>query len=114
MIRPGRMVREVLRSIARKPATRLYPATKAVMPARFRGKIRFDPAKCIGCKLCMRDCPTNAIVIRKTGEKTFEADIEIFRCIFCGQCVDTCPRKALEATPEFELAQLKRTKPTPK
>jgi formate hydrogenlyase subunit 6/NADH:ubiquinone oxidoreductase subunit I len=114
MKRPGRMIREVLRSIARKPATRLYPATKAVMPERFRGKICFDAAKCVGCKLCMRDCPTSAIMIRKTGEKQFEAEIDIFGCIFCGQCVDSCPRNALEVTPEFELAQLKRTKPKPR
>ncbi len=114
MKRPGRMIREVLRSIGRKPATRPYPASKADMPERFRGKVRFDPTKCVGCKLCMRDCPTSAIIIHKTGEKAFAAEIEIFRCIFCGQCVDSCPKKALEVTPEFELAQLKRTKPTPR
>ena len=108
MKRPGRMIREVLRSIGRKPATIRYPAVKVTMPARFRGRLKFDSSKCIGCRLCMRDCPAEAITIRKVGEKRFEAEIDISRCIMCAQCVDSCPKKALESTGEFELAQVKR------
>ncbi|MCX5716475.1 MAG: 4Fe-4S dicluster domain-containing protein, partial [Candidatus Omnitrophica bacterium] len=64
------------------------------------------PEKCVGCKLFMRDCPTGAIEIIKTGEKEFEAHINLAKCIYCGQCVDSCMKKALEMTPEYELAQL--------
>jgi len=104
-MRPGKMIREVLRSIFKKPATNLYPAQKLVMPEKFRGKLKFDPAKCIGCKMCMRDCPTGAITINKVGEKKFEAVIDLGKCIYCAQCVDSCLKKALEATREVELAQ---------
>jgi len=110
MIRPGRMIRQVLDSLFRKAATTRYPFVKARMPKGFRGKIRFTPEKCVGCKACMRDCPAGAITIRKVGEKKFEAEIDIAQCIYCAQCVDSCPRGALEATPEFELAQRDRTK----
>lgn len=110
MIRPGKMIKQVLESIFKKPATMLYPHVKEVVPKTFRGKIKFHPEKCIGCKLCMRDCPSGAITIRKVGEKEFEADIDLGKCIYCAQCVDSCMKKALEATNEFELAVLERNK----
>ena len=104
------MLKETLRSVLRKAATVLYPAVSITMPAKFRGKLKFFPERCIGCKLCMRDCPSNAIQIRKVADKQFEADIDCSKCVYCAQCVDTCPKKALEATGEYELAQLDRSK----
>jgi len=81
-----------------------------VMPARFRGKVVADASKCIGCKLCMRDCPSNAIHITKVGEKRFEIQIDLDKCIYCGQCADSCNKEVLTVTPEYELAQLDRKK----
>ena len=106
----GKMMRQVVESALHKPATVLYPAVKVKMPDRFRGKLVFYPDRCICCKLCMRDCPTGAIEIRKVGDKQFEADIDLAKCIYCAQCVDVCPKKALEATGDFELAQLEHGK----
>jgi len=105
MIRPGKMLREVLKSLFKKPATISYPAKETFTPDRFRGRLKFETEKCIGCKICMRDCPANAIFIEKVGEK-FEATVHLERCIYCAQCVDSCPKKALHATKNFELAQL--------
>jgi len=104
----GKMIPFIVREIGEKPATTTYPATKAVMPDKFRGKLKFDAAKCIGCKICMRDCPSRAIEIEKTGEKQFKAVVYLDRCIYCGQCTDSCPRDALECTQIFELANTKR------
>ncbi len=108
MIKPGKMVREVLTAFFQKTATVLYPYATVKMPDRFRGKIRFNASLCIGCKLCMRDCPTNCITITKVGEKRFQAEFDLDRCIYCAQCVDSCPKQALAATPDYELAQLRR------
>ena len=110
MTKAAKMLMEVLRSVGRKPATVRYPHVKITMPADFRGKLVFDPAKCIGCKLCMRDCPSSAIEIVKVGEKKFEAHVDVAKCIACGQCVDSCPKEALRLTGDFELAQLARGK----
>lgn len=65
------------------------------MPEGFRGKLNFNAKACIGCKLCMRDCPSDAIVIKKVGDKQFEAEIDIAKCIYCAQCADSCHKKAL-------------------
>lgn len=110
MKRPGTMLRQVLQSIFKKPATSKYPFKKTAMPEHFRGKIIFYPEKCIGCKFCMRDCPADAITINKVGEKEFTCTIDLGKCIYCAQCVDSCPKKALESTKEFELAVLDRDK----
>jgi formate hydrogenlyase subunit 6/NADH:ubiquinone oxidoreductase subunit I len=106
MVRPGKIIKQLLYSFIRKPVTVNYPVESKEMPNGFRGKLKFHPDKCIGCKMCMRDCPSGAIEIRKVGEKEFEALINLGKCIYCAQCVDSCFKKALEVTPEYELAQL--------
>lgn len=56
----------------------------------------------------MKDCPADAIIITKVGEKQFDCTIDLGKCIYCAQCVDSCMKKALEATKDFELAALNR------
>ena len=108
MKKPGKMLREVLMHVLAPPATVKYPLAPAALPKRFRGRILFSWEKCIGCHLCEKDCPSDAIKITKVAEKRFEATFYLDRCMYCAQCVDTCPKNALEASPEFELAQARR------
>ncbi|MFH0921793.1 MAG: 4Fe-4S binding protein [Fibrobacterota bacterium] len=110
MKKPGKMTRLALFSAVHKPATIGYPFVKVTMPENFRGKIFGDANKCIGCKLCERDCPSDAIHIKKVGEKRFEIEFDLDKCIYCGQCVDSCNKDALSLTPDFELAQLSHDK----
>lgn len=104
--RAGRMVPYMMGMLIKKPATVKYPATPAVVPPNFRGAIKFDQDSCIGCKMCERVCPSNAIKINKVEgeEKKFQARMHLDRCIFCAQCVDSCSRHSLHSTDRFELA----------
>jgi len=70
-------------------------------PKGFRGKIVYEKETCIGCKLCMKVCPSNAIEFKPEEKK-----IKIFlaRCTFCSQCNDICPKDCLSMSNEFLIA----------
>jgi formate hydrogenlyase subunit 6/NADH:ubiquinone oxidoreductase subunit I len=70
-------------------------------PPNFRGKIQYDKEKCIGCKLCMKVCPCEAIEYK---EKEKKIKIYLARCCFCSQCNDICPTNCLSMSNEFLLA----------
>jgi formate hydrogenlyase subunit 6/NADH:ubiquinone oxidoreductase subunit I len=106
---PGKMLGELFRNVTKTPATTQYPFMKIEAPKDFRGRIVFISENCIGCKICVRDCPAEALSINKPGEeKIFEAVFELDRCIYCAQCVLSCPKNALSASTDFELAQISR------
>ena len=103
------MVSEMLRNVGKPPATSEYPFVKIEVPEGFRGKIVFISENCIGCNICVKDCPSDAIGITKPGEeKIFSAYFDLDKCIYCAQCVMSCPKKALYASGDFELAALTR------
>jgi len=112
----GAVVFEAVKSIFKKPVTSEYPRKKREIHKKFAGMISFEQDKCIGCNMCVRNCPANAIQITKVPDKdkVFSCTLSLANCIFCSQCVFVCPKKALYTTNKFELAQTDKSKLTVK
>ena len=108
MKRTAKIMPQAVKHAFEKPATVNYPANREDVFTNVRGKLIFEADKCIGCKMCARDCPTKAIEIEKVGDKRFKAVVRMDLCIYCGQCVISCHKDALHNTEEFELAKLNK------
>lgn len=110
-MRIGAMLSDISRSLFKKPVTELYPFVKKGAPERLRGKLIFDAAKCTGCKICVRDCPADAIELHVIDKATkrFVLMFHSDRCTFCAQCVFSCNFDAVSLSHEdWELAALSK------
>ncbi len=105
----GAMIGDITRSLFSRPITERYPFERKPTPQRLRGQLVWDPAKCTGCKVCLRDCPADAIelmVIDKAA-KRFVLRFHVDRCTYCAQCVVSCNFDCLQMSHEqWELAAL--------
>ena len=107
----GTMFGDVLRSLFRSPATELYPYVRKPSPDRLRGKLVWEPEKCAGCMLCVKDCPSDAIelVVLDKVNKKFVLRYHADRCTFCAQCVVSCRFDCLHMSSEmWELASTQK------
>ena len=62
--------------------------------------LEIDSDKCIGCKMCMRNCPADAIRVNdagevKAGKKLPYLVIDTAKCVKCGACISGCKFKAI-------------------
>ncbi len=73
---------------------------------RFRGKLSYQKEICIGCGMCMKVCPANAI--EKSPDEPKKILVHNDRCCFCAQCNDICPVDALSMTRDFAISSYER------
>jgi len=107
----GAMLGDVVHSLFIRPATEYYPFIRKSDPERLRGKLIWNPEKCSGCQLCVKDCPSEALelVVLDKATKRFVMLYHADRCTYCAQCVESCRLKCLEmSNAQWELASLKK------
>ena len=67
--------------------------------------------KCIGCSVCKKICPVDAV----QGEKGKDHNIDVARCIGCGACGRICPQSAVldENGHTIERIRIRKNWPKP-
>lgn len=96
-----KMLKTILKQVTRKPVTTAFPAEPARHFEATRGHVVFDPSKCTSCTICMKRCPSQAIVVDRAA-KTWT--IDRFRCVICSQCVELCKFGVLSLATEYSAS----------
>lgn len=97
---------EALQAAERGEITLNDPIPLNLKEQRFRGRVSFDKTKCIGCKMCIKVCPANAITFIEEEKKV---QVHSDRCCFCAQCTEICPVNCLAMSNDFAFASYERS-----
>jgi hydrogenase-4 component H len=81
-----------------------YPFAPRVPEDGFRGRVRVDAEKCVGCGGCANACTTRCIIVSDPVQEQRTLKFYLERCTYCARCAEVCPEKAITVTKEFENA----------
>ena len=111
--RPGKIMNMAVGNLFRKPATISGSNDMHHISQNYRGRIIYDATNCVGCGLCVRDCPAGAISVVNEGTKQdrkMKAVLNMGQCIVCGQCVESCAKKCISLTRDIDLSTVDKEK----
>ncbi|HYD65452.1 4Fe-4S dicluster domain-containing protein [Azospirillum sp.] len=93
----------LMRNLAQGPSTEAFPFGEATTPKGLRGRVHFDAAACMGCRLCEQVCAPGAIRFEKKKEGLGFL-LWHNSCCFCGLCQHYCPVDAITLSEDWHLA----------
>ena len=73
----------------------LFPIGYLLIGKLFMSKVMFSNNRCMGCGLCAKFCPNQAIEMRSVGKK--KHPFWTYHCEVCLRCMGYCKKRAVEA-----------------
>ncbi len=101
-------LKEATKNLFSKPSTVQFPNKVTDVPAKegYRGRIAYDPEKCIVCGKCEQVCSPGAITLIREeveGGENITREFDLTSCTFCGTCADFCDEGAIQMTADYHM-----------
>ncbi len=103
-------VKQAVKQLFSKPSCDMYPFVPSEAAPNYRGRIAYDPNKCIGCGMCVRVCAGKAITLTREpveGGENITLRFDLGSCTFCNTCADFCNENAITLTGDYHMVATK-------